>query len=50
MDLDAFKKKLKSNEYDGATGARRALGRAHMNKAEKTQAAAAIDRKFGKRK
>jgi hypothetical protein len=50
MDLDTFKKRLKSNEYAGATGARRALGRAKMSKTEKAQAAAAVDRKFGKRK
>jgi hypothetical protein len=46
MDLDTFKKKLKSNGYDGATGAKRALGRVNMTKNEKAQARAAIDRKY----
>lgn len=51
VTLKVFKRKLKNNDYSGATGARRALGRVQsMSKADKNAAKSAIDRKFGKSK
>lgn len=47
VTLEVFKKKLKSGDYQGPTGALRALGRVQsMSKADKKAAVAAVERHY----
>jgi len=47
MTLNEFQKKLKNKEYDSATNAKRAFGRAGFSDAEKARATKMVDKAFG---